>query len=194
LLLTVGLISFIFPFLQSGQSELQGLEIAGVIRSLVALVLLFDVYVIYQQLQIYRWPSLSTTAINFATPLGHLDQAIAAHARGDWAAANGQSRCFLESLLDEIAYVLVRIRHEARTKGKHVERLLQNLQPPFLCVNLFEWGNQGKNLVNGVFKRLNPQGAHPGLSDEEDSTFRLHLVLLLGRVFLRRFDALPRHP
>jgi two-component system, cell cycle sensor histidine kinase and response regulator CckA len=54
LLLTIGLISFIFPFLQSGESELQGFEIVGVIRSLVGLVLLFDVYVIYQQLQIYR--------------------------------------------------------------------------------------------------------------------------------------------
>lgn len=38
-----------------------------------------------------------------ATPLGHLDQAIDSHARGNWAAANGQVRSFLESLLDEIA-------------------------------------------------------------------------------------------
>ena len=39
----------------------------------------------------------------FATPLGHLDQAIEAHTRGDWAAANGQLRTFLESLFDDIA-------------------------------------------------------------------------------------------
>lgn len=32
----------------------------------------------------------------FATPLGHLDQAVEAHTRGDWAAANGQLRTFLE--------------------------------------------------------------------------------------------------
>src|SRR5882762_4709345 len=30
-------------------------------------------------------------------PLGHLNQAIAAHARGDWAAANGQLRSFVEA-------------------------------------------------------------------------------------------------
>ena len=30
------------------------------------------------------------------------------------------------------------------------------------------------------------------LSDEEDSTFRLHLGLLLSRLFLRRSDALRR--
>ncbi len=34
-----------------------------------------------------------------------------------------------------------------------------------------------------------PQGAHPGLSDEEDSTFRLHLVLLTGRTLLKRLEA-----
>jgi hypothetical protein len=39
----------------------------------------------------------------FATSRGHLDQAIAAHARGDWAAANGQFRSFIESLFDSIA-------------------------------------------------------------------------------------------
>jgi hypothetical protein len=39
----------------------------------------------------------------FDTPLGHLDQAITAHARGDWAAANGQFRSYIEGLLDDIA-------------------------------------------------------------------------------------------
>src|SRR5271166_3912964 len=33
----------------------------------------------------------------FAVPRGHLDQGIAAHARGDWAAANAQFRPFIES-------------------------------------------------------------------------------------------------
>jgi hypothetical protein len=37
-----------------------------------------------------------------------------------------------------------------------------------------------------VLRRLHPQGADPGLSDEDDSTVRLHLVLLVGRQLLRR--------
>ena len=37
------------------------------------------------------------------TSLGHLDQAITAHAQGNWAAANGQLRTFYEALFDEIA-------------------------------------------------------------------------------------------
>ena len=127
---------------------------------------------------------------NLGTPLGHLDQAITAHTRCDWAAANGQSRSFLESLLDEAAYMLVPNPPRAPNQGEARREALPNLQSPFLSADLNEWGNQGKNLVNGVFKRLHPQGAHPGLSDEEDSTFRLHLVLLLGRLLLRRLDSL----
>ena len=131
------------------------------------------------------------TRYNLATPLGHLDQAIRAHGQSDWAAANSQVRSFLESLLDEIAYLRVPNAPRGQNQGEARREALANLQPPFLSVDLNEWGNQGKNLVNGVFKRLHPQGSHPGLSDEEDSTFRLHLVLLLGRLFLGRLDDLP---
>jgi hypothetical protein len=119
----------------------------------------------------------------------NLDQAIDNHTRGQWEAANGQIRVFLESLLDEVAYALVPGVTRVPVEDQARRDALVALDPPFLMLNLFEWGNHGKNLVNGVFKRLNPLGAHPGLSDEEDSTFRLHLVLLLGRLFLRRFDA-----
>jgi hypothetical protein len=42
-------------------------------------------------------------SFQFMTPLGHLDQAIEAHTRGDWAACNSQLRTFLESLFDRIA-------------------------------------------------------------------------------------------
>lgn len=126
----------------------------------------------------------------FSTPLGHLDQAIAAHSRGDWAAANSQSRSFFESLLDEVAYMIVPDAPRGPNQGEARREALAHVQPPFLSPALNEWGNQGKNLVNGVFKRLHPQGAHPGLSDDEDSTFRLHLVILLGRLFLRRLSAL----
>jgi hypothetical protein len=40
--------------------------------------------------------------------------------------------------------------------------------------------------MQAFFRRLHPAGSHPGLSDEDDSTFRLHLVLLVARNLLRR--------
>ena len=36
--------------------------------------------------------------------------------------------------------------------------------------------------------RLHPQGPHPWLSDEHDSTFRLHLVLLTAQLLLNRLQ------
>ena len=40
--------------------------------------------------------------------------------------------------------------------------------------------------MEGVFKLLHPEGSHPGLSNEEDCTFRLHMVLIIARHFLQR--------
>jgi hypothetical protein len=123
------------------------------------------------------------------TPKGHLDQGIRAHSDGDWAAANSQFRTFLESLFDEIALLVDPTHAPPTSTGETRRQLLANLPTPFISRQLNEWSNDGKNFINGTFKRLHPQGSHPGLSDEEDSTFRLHLVLLTARLFLRRLDA-----
>jgi len=54
LLLTLGIASFAFPGLLSEQKELYTFNLNLAVRSLVGLVLLFNVYAIYQQLQIQR--------------------------------------------------------------------------------------------------------------------------------------------
>src|SRR6266850_3031345 len=69
-----------------------------------------------------------------ATPLGHLNQAIDSHTRGNWAAANGQLRSFLESLLDEIAYLLVPGAPRGQNQGEARREALANVEPPFLSV------------------------------------------------------------
>ena len=125
---------------------------------------------------------------------GHLDQAIDNHARGQWAAANAQLRGCMQELFDVVA---VRLEPEASAglkPGENRRRLLARRQPPFLYEDLGEWGQDGKNFVNGMFKRLHGHGAHPGLSDEEDCTFRLHLVLVVARLFLRRAKSLRAGP
>jgi len=49
LVLTVGLVSFVIPAMHP-----DGVEMTPILRGLVGLVLLFDIYIVFQQLQIYR--------------------------------------------------------------------------------------------------------------------------------------------
>ncbi|PZQ94678.1 MAG: hypothetical protein DI533_21745 [Cereibacter sphaeroides] len=127
---------------------------------------------------------------HFLTPKSHLEQALENHARGNWSSSNGQLRNFIEGLLDEIA---VRISPSAADirPGNDRRAHLAVGDEPFLSSALGEWSGDGKNFVNGLMKRLHPAGAHPGLSDEEDSSFRLHVVLLTGNLFLKRYDRWP---
>ncbi len=122
------------------------------------------------------------------TPAGHLEQAITAHSRGDWAAANAQLRAFAESLFDEIAERLNVGGSSLPPAGHQRRQWLAQLQPPFLTLALNEWVGNGTGFLEGFFRRLHPHGAHPGLSDEEDSTFRLHLVFLVARLLLKRLS------
>lgn len=123
----------------------------------------------------------------FVTALGHLDQAIKAHARGDWAACNSQLRSFFEALFNAIAEKLNPVIAKQTSANKRTE--LENLG--FFKTSWGEHSNDGKNFINGLFKVLHTQGSHPGLSDEDHSTFRLHIVLVTARTFLRRLDSWP---
>lgn len=123
-------------------------------------------------------------SVGFATPLGHLDQAIEAHTRGDWAACNGQLRTFLESLFDDTARN-ARPQEAAQCHSSENRRALL-AEIGFLATDRNEWTHDGKNYINGLFKMLHTEGSHPGLSDEDHSTFRLHVVLVTARTFLRR--------
>jgi len=125
-------------------------------------------------------------AYGFDVPKGHLDQAISAHSRGDWAAANSQFRPFIESLLNEIAESLAGGSSALPPPGHQRRQWLAQLTPPFFIGSLNEWTGDGKGFIEAFYRRLHPQGSHPGLSDEDDSTFRLHLVLLVARLLLRR--------
>ena len=120
------------------------------------------------------------------TAKGHLDQAIENHSEGNWAAANGQLRTFMEELFNEIARRVSPTQITDKHTSENLRQLLAKTEPPFLQESLGEWGQDGKNFINGVFKRLHGEGSHPGLSGDEDSTFRLHLVLIVARHYLRR--------
>jgi len=54
LLLTLGIVSFLVPILHPQGRAPDSLPITNATRGLVGMVLLFDIYTVYQQLQIYR--------------------------------------------------------------------------------------------------------------------------------------------
>lgn len=120
----------------------------------------------------------------FLVASGHLDQAIEAHTRGDWAASNSQTRTFFESLFEQIAHHID--GPEAAAAGSSENRRAWLAERGFFSKARNEWPNDGKNYINGLFKMLHTEGSHPGLSDEDRSTFRLHIALITARTFLRR--------
>lgn len=125
----------------------------------------------------------------FNTAKGHLEQARNAHARSEWASANAQLRSFMESLFDSIAEKLAGVNASLPPGSFQKRELLARMDPPFLLTNLNEWEFSRKGgFLQGLWNRLHPEGSHPGLSDEEDSTFRLHIVLLVASHYLKRLD------
>ncbi len=129
-------------------------------------------------------------SFNFTTSKTHLVQAIKNHSNSNWAAANGQFRTFIESLLIEIAHNL----NSSSTCSDFgsAQNELSNLASPFLSRTLNEVSIStnplDKPYVGGLWKRLHAAGSHPGTSDEEDSTFRYHTVSVFARYLLARLE------
>lgn len=128
---------------------------------------------------------------NFNTSRGHLEQAIDNHANGNWAGANAQFRTYMESLFQEVTNYLLPQR--AYTNIGDAINWLSNptiLNPVLLQTHLNEVPTTNLNypFINGLFKRLHPTGSHPGLSDEEDCTFRYHSLIVFTRYLLSRLE------
>lgn len=128
---------------------------------------------------------------DFNTAKGHLEQAIENHSNGNWAGANGQFRTYLESLMIDISNALITDR--ACTNIGEAITWLSNpniLNPVLLHKDLNEVPKDGLKTpyINGLWKRLHPTGSHPGLSDEEDCTFRYHSLIVFTRYLLSRME------
>ena len=124
---------------------------------------------------------------SFSVSAGHLKQALDILGQGQrWAAANAQIRTFFDSLTDEIALM---VDPSASELSSGHPRRTKLAAAGFFYRDLNEWDDRGTGFINGLVKRLHPQGAHPGLSDENDAIFRMQLVLMTARLLLLRFDA-----
>ncbi len=130
----------------------------------------------------------------FLTAKGHLEQARSNYYQGNWAGANSQFRAFIEALLIDICRILLP-SNKCESAASAINLLSNSASPPFLSAKLNEVENSlcDTPFVFGLWKRLHPEGSHPGLSDEEDSTFRYHTVIVFARYLLKRLE-LRVHP
>lgn|SRR5690625_249536 len=122
----------------------------------------------------------------FNTAKGHLDQAVSAFQRGEWSSSNGELRNFFENYLNEIADAL---GYSGKNDSKLKRDFLGKADVAFLFTEYNEWhsNNHRPQYVQGLMNRMHPHGGHPGLSEEEDATFRLQIMLITARLFLRRY-------
>lgn len=121
----------------------------------------------------------------FNTAKGHYEQAIAAHSRSDWAAANAQLRSFVEEFFNK-TQIILHPSEECSSSNEHKISLAKN---GFFIKEYNEYLFKGTGFVEGFWKRLHPEGSHPGLSEQSDSTFRLHLVVLVIHHFIVRLNS-----
>ncbi len=119
----------------------------------------------------------------FDTAKGHYEQAVAAHTRGEWAAANAQLRTFVEEFFNKTQEIVCPGEYASSNERKTA--LAKN---DFFIKDYNEYLFNGTGFVEGFWKRLHPEGSHPGLSEQKDSTFRLHLVILVIHYFLSRIE------
>lgn len=122
-------------------------------------------------------------ARGFNVAIGHYEQALAAHGRGDWAATNAQLRSFVEEFFNQCHALL------GTGTGQSTQQKKQDLASSGFFISQYnEFLGNGTGFVEGFWKRLHPHGSHPGLSESADSTFRLHMVLLVLHHYAERLD------
>lgn len=123
----------------------------------------------------------------FTQSKGHLGQAIENHSSSNWAGANSQFRTFFESLLIEISNKILPGNSPKSAPGA-IKLLSESASPPFILSELNEFDKSDKkaSYLEGFWARLNPEGSHPGLSSEEDCTFRYHTTIVIARLLLAR--------
>jgi hypothetical protein len=107
-------------------------------------------------------------------PAGHYDQAVESFAEGRWAAANGQLRSFFESLVRTAGGT------DTQPGSGQVLAAFDRLDAAgSLLPDEAEFGKR-------TWKLLHSAGSHPGLSDEDESRFRLLALTGYARFLLTR--------
>jgi hypothetical protein len=115
---------------------------------------------------------------NFDVALQHYQQAWENYVLGNWEAANGQLRSFLEALFDDLAVRLYPQAAGQEDSGGGRRKLLQTR-------GFIE--SEKASLIKGFFDMAHTKGAHPGLSSEEDCRLRAAVCTQLAGYYLDKY-------
>ncbi len=133
----------------------------------------------------------------FNTTKGHFEQAKASYLGGSYAALNSQLRTFTESLFMEMAQYVKNLESENQdisnisiVNATTAMQVLAKCAKPILDRSLNEWDGQNTGYIQGFWKRLHPEGCHPGLPTIDEAVFRFQLVLLNTSNLINRLISL----
>ena len=116
--------------------------------------------------------------LGFSTALLHHEQAVDNAARGNWEAANGQVRSFMESVCEAIAAQVYQGTETPPTRGNARKYLADN---GFLTPD-------ESALLQAFFQVLHGAGGHSGTSDEDDCHRRRLMAIALANYYLDRLE------
>ena len=120
------------------------------------------------------WIETELDRRGWTTAAGHYRQAVESYADGRWAAANGQLRTFFESTVRTAGGT------DTASGSGQVQKAFDNLDNTGdLLTGEAEFGKR-------LWGMLHKGGSHPGLSDEDESRFRLLTLTGYLRFFLAR--------
>ena len=131
---------------------------------------------------------------NFHTTKVHFLQAKGSYMGDNFAALNSQLRTFVESLLQEMACFIKccepnneNIASFKDLDAQQAMHVLAKCTYPILDICLNEWDERSTGYFNAFWKRLHPEGSHPGLPDIEEVLYRFQLVILNCLLIIKRF-------
>jgi len=134
---------------------------------------------------------------DFNTSLGHYNQAKSSYLGANYAALNGQLRTFVEAIFQDMAAYIrhcepanadINIVNEINAQSAMI--IFAKCNYPILNFNLNEWdgNNQTMSYFPAFWKRLHPQGCHPGLPEMNEAIYRFQLVVLNIELLVSRFQ------
>lgn len=117
------------------------------------------------------------TFLGFSTASEHYRQATENFTDGNWEASNGQLRSFLEDLF------IVACERLCKKSGADPVAALQHMK------STRSLDDAEFNTFKSFWLSIQDKGPHRGLSDDQESLFRLHVATAIARYFVFKIRA-----